>query len=257
MNAGASAACPPSEGPSPAPVLEAMGAARAAGRMVTILTIGSSSTAGVGASDRRTTSFPAVLAHRLVEAWGEGTVEVINAGVSGETGPATLKRLTAFLAQAEKPQLVVWQVGTNDVLFGGRPDRLSKLVGEGLDAASAAGVPVILVDQQYFPAARESTRYEEFVGAVDSAAAARGTPLLSRYAMMRRWAIEDPQGFAASLSWDRFHMSDAGYACLGASLADAVLAAVAAAPKAAPSAAPAGRAQADGGAAGGPAPGRR
>lgn len=226
------AACPAVDAPSPAPVLDAASAARAAGRPVAILAIGSSSTAGIGASDRRTTSFPAVLAHRLVEAWGEDTVEVTNAGVSGESAPATVKRLKAFLAGSDRPHLVIWQVGTNDVLFGGRPDGLRALVGEGLDAAAAAGVPVIVVDQQYFPTVLDRAGYEAFVAAVGEAAAAHGTPLVSRYAMMKRWAADDPEGFAAALSWDRFHMSDQGYACLGGAVADMVLGAVRAAPAA-------------------------
>lgn len=50
-------------------------------------------------------------------------------------------------------------------------------------------------------------------------------PLLRRYAMMKQWAAQDPQGFRKTLAWDSFHMNDAGYACLAEALAPGIVAA--------------------------------
>ncbi|MFG1393702.1 SGNH/GDSL hydrolase family protein [Xanthobacter agilis] len=222
--AASALACPPEVRPNPALSLAPAAAERVrSGAALRILAIGSSSTAGVGAS-RPEANYPSQLARRLVEALGEGRVEVTNAGVSGESAPATVKRLEAFLSAAEKPDLVLWQVGTNDVIFGGTPERLGALVGRGLDAA--AGVAAVVIDQQYFPLILDLGRYEQFVAAVGEAAAERQVPLLGRYAMMKQWAAEDPDGFRHLFSWDRFHMNDKGYACLAQELADAVVQAV-------------------------------
>lgn len=222
-------ACPFGAPPSPALVLAPPAAERVrAGEVLRILAIGSSSTAGVGAS-RPLATYPAQLARLLVEALGEGRVEITNAGVSGESAPATLRRLEAFLAQEEKPDVVLWQVGTNDVIFGGTPERLGALVRRGLDAASAGGVATAVIDQQYFPLILDVPKYERFVAAVADAAAERKVPLLRRYAMMKQWAAEDPAGFRGLFSWDRFHMNDKGYACLAEDLAAGIIAAVGAA----------------------------
>lgn len=235
LAAAPAAACPPSARPSPALVMEAGARALREGQPVRILAIGSSTTAGVGAS-RADQNYPSQLAQRLVDALGEGRVEVTNAGVSGETGPSALARLQGFMRVQPAPHLVIWQVGTNDVIFGGDPARLRALVSEGLAAIADGGAAAVVIDQQYFPAISDLQRYEAFVAAVDGAAAARGVPLLRRYAMMKQWALKDPAGFRGTLSWDSFHMNDAGYSCLADLLAPSILSAVrpAAPPRPAP-----------------------
>lgn len=237
--AAAAMACPPQARPSPPLAADLRGPARAQGRALVILAIGSSTTVGVGAS-RPEASFPAQLAGRLTQAWGEGAVTVLNAGVSGESAPATLKRLEAFMAHKPVPDLVIWQVGTNDLIFGSSAARLGAAVGQGLDAVAAAGARAMVIDQQYYPGILNVPRFETFVAAVGEAAAARKVPLLARYAMMKEWAGRDPGGYRDLLSWDRFHMSDAGYACLAELLAFTILAAADPAPAAA---APAGQAK--------------
>jgi len=222
-------ACPASARPTPPLVLTAAAAERVkADAPLRILAIGSSSTAGVGAS-RPDHAYPARLAHLLDQALGEGRVQMTNAGVSGESSPATLNRLLAILAGPERPDLVIWQVGTNDAIFGNTPERLGAGVAQGVEAAAAAQVALILMDQQYFPTILDKAAYERFVAAVDAAASAHGTPLLHRYAMMKQWSVDDPQGFRGLFWWDRFHMNDKGYACLAELLAGAVVDAVQAA----------------------------
>lgn len=220
--AGRADACPPSARPAPVPVLNSAAAALKAGRPLQILAIGSSSTAGVGASATDRT-YPSQLAQRLADALGPDAAVVFNAGVSGESAPATLKRLAALVGGAPKPDLVIWQVGTNDVAFGGTPERLAQNVAAGLDIIRRAGAVPIIIDQQYYPALRDVPRYEIFVATVARETAARNVTLLRRYDMMKQWASDDPKGFAGLFWWDKFHMSDAGYACLATLLADAIV----------------------------------
>ncbi|MFG1375274.1 SGNH/GDSL hydrolase family protein [Xanthobacter autotrophicus] len=222
----AAIACPDDVRPAPPLVLTQAAKARAEGRPLRILAIGSSTTVGTGASSTAT-NYPSQLALRLDAALGEGRVEITNAGVNGESAPATLSRLDLFLQAPPVPDLVLWQVGTNDVIFGGHPERLKQLVGKGLDAIAAAGAAVLVIDQQYYPAILDLDRYESFVAAVGAAAAERGAPLLPRYLMMKQWAAQDPAGLRATLAWDRFHSNDKGYACLADLLALAIVAAMA------------------------------
>ena len=124
---------------------------------------------------------------------------------------------------------MLWQVGTNDVIFGGTPERLRALVRQGLEATAKADVATTIIDQQYFPLILDVAKYERFVAAVDEVAVERKAPLLRRYAMMKQWASDDPESFKGLFAWDRFHMNDTGYACLAEQLAGTIAAAVRAA----------------------------
>ncbi len=189
------------------------------GEPVRVLAIGSSSTEGVGASTPRA-SYPALLEENLRDRWPV-EAEVDNAGVSGEVASATLTRLEALLAE-DKPDLVIWQVGTNDAVRGEAEETFRALVERGVAAAARAGVDLVLVDQQYFPAIRDPARYERYVRIVEEVGTRRGVSVFSRYALMRGWAERSPEEIRAALAPDGFHMSDRGYACLAGLLAESL-----------------------------------
>jgi acyl-CoA thioesterase-1 len=178
---------------------------------VRILAIGSSSTQGVGAS-APAFSYPAQLQDDLARVW-KGTVRVENAGKGGETIPETLRRLEAAL-RADKPDLVIWQVGTNDAVKGGDEAGFSTLLRQGIDAAQALGVEVVLVDQQYYPGIKDLSRYERFVSLVGAMAQSEQVPVFSRYKLMKAWGERSADTLKSMLSSDGFHMGDQGYDCL-------------------------------------------
>jgi len=184
---------------------------------VRILAIGSSSTEGVGATSPRKT-YPSLLQVKLAASWPVDTV-VSNAGRSGEIATATLGRLLRLLA-SEKPDLVIWQVGTNDALRGEREDSFRAAVTRGVDAALRSGAEMILMDPQYLTSLADRSRYERFVRIVDEIGADRQVSVMSRYALMRDWAKDAPQELAASLSGDGLHLSDRGYDCLASLLSE-------------------------------------
>jgi acyl-CoA thioesterase-1 len=184
---------------------------------VRILAIGSSSTEGAGASSPRKT-YPSQLQAKLSASWRVDTV-VTNAGRSGEVAAATVNRLQKLLA-GDKPDLVIWQVGTNDALRGEREDALRAAVAKGVNASLTAGVEMILMDPQYLPSLSERNRYERYVRIVDDVGSERQVSVLSRYALMRGWAQSSPEELAASLSADGLHLSDRGYDCLAGVLAE-------------------------------------
>ena len=196
-----------------------------AGEPVRILAIGSSSTEGVGASDKAH-SYPAQLAQRLRAAWPSADIEIRNAGIGGETADETLARLEGLLSESRKPDLVLWQVGTNDAVRGTGEEAFERRLRHGIALVKQAGSELVILDQQFFPGIKDVAQYERYVRTIETNAASAHVAVFSRYALMRGWASEDPALLAGMLSRDGFHMSDKGYSCLADSLSGEMVATV-------------------------------
>lgn len=100
----------------------------------TIICLGDSITSGVGAAGR---PYPGLLAEKL-------GVEVINAGVSGDTSEDGLARVDEVLDQ--DPWLVIVELGGNDILQQLTPARSEAALREILDRLLAARVVPVLVE---------------------------------------------------------------------------------------------------------------
>jgi acyl-CoA thioesterase I len=209
-----------SECPAESSALELDGAKLAkinsgANSVLDILAIGSSSTEGVGASSPAHT-YPADLADELAREKTAATVR--NAGVGGELAATTLQRLKAAL-KSGWPELVIWQVGTNDALVGVEESSFRATVEAGIAAVRAAHVPLLLVDPQFAAKPPDVARYERFVAMVDDIGQKLRVPVVSRYAMMKRWGAKKA---LALLSGDGLHMNDLGYYCLAHAIAEEI-----------------------------------
>lgn len=112
---------------------------------ITIVAVGSSSTAGAGAS-LAAASYPNQV--ELKQHFPNHSIAVINRGVGGEEVGDMLKRFDTGVL-AEHPDLVLWQLGTNSVI---RDDRLSDTsIHDGLNKIRAVGADVVLIDPQFAP----------------------------------------------------------------------------------------------------------
>lgn len=105
----------------------------------TILAFGDSLFAGYGLNPAD--SIPAQL-ERALKAKGHD-VRMVNAGVSGDTTADGLARLGWSLA--DKPDLVLVELGANDALRGLDPDRARANLDRILAQLKAAKIPVLLV----------------------------------------------------------------------------------------------------------------
>ncbi|MXP62113.1 SGNH/GDSL hydrolase family protein [Roseomonas sp. M0104] len=203
-------------------VLPATRAALRAGRPVTILALGSSSTEGVGASSAQGT-YPARLQAKLRHALTGHALSVANRGKGGEDAAQMVARLGREL-EATHPTLVIWQAGANSAARRENPARFAALMQEGIARIQAAGADLVLMDNQRSPVILASTGHEAFDAALARLADANHASLFSRGALMRRW---EQAGLPATavLSADGMHHNDLGYECLSAALAEAILAA--------------------------------
>ena len=114
-------------------------------------------------------AYPNRLAAQLRRQYPTADITVLIRGKGGEDAPEMMKRLQAEVIDV-KPDLVIWQVGTNAVLRNLDPAETAKLVEDGVARIQAAGADVVLVDPQYSPRVTEHAEERE----PDGAAARQG-----------------------------------------------------------------------------------
>ena len=121
----------------------------ATGEPITIVALGSSSTAGAGASSSLN-SYPSQLALELQRHFPGHRISVLNRGVNGEEVPDMLKRFDEAVI-ANKPDLLLWQMGTNSLIRDHTLNDRGASIREGVDKARAIGSDVVLIDPQFAP----------------------------------------------------------------------------------------------------------
>jgi len=190
------------------------------GKPVTIVAVGSSSTFGVGASSS-SAAYPARLEALLKERFPSASIKVFNRGVNGEDAPEMLLRFNRDVIAA-KPDLILWQVGTNAVLHNPRIVGQASLIRLGIERLKATGADVVLIDPQYAPAviARPNTR--RMVDLIHAEAREERAGVLRRFALMRSWYEARHMAFADFVSPDGLHLNDWSYDCMARQLAGAI-----------------------------------
>jgi lysophospholipase L1-like esterase len=190
------------------------------GGPLVIVALGSSSTAGVGASSK-SAAYPAVLERELKLRLGS-RVRVLNRGVGGETVERTAARIDLDVTPFH-PTLVVWQTGTNDLLRSRPPQIFEKILEAGILRMRRRGIDVILMSPQYFPAGERRSNLNAYLRAIDRVGELYDVPVLHRHQIMAYWAASGELTLRQMLAHDLFHMSDDGYRCLGEVVADFIL----------------------------------
>jgi acyl-CoA thioesterase-1 len=210
---------------SPAAVSAGAWFARTAARLserkpVTIVAIGSSSTFGMGASSSAA-AYPARLEALLKEHFPNTAIKVLNRGVNGEDAPEMLARFDRDVIEA-KPDLILWQVGTNAVLRSPEISGQASLIRLGIDRLKATGADVVLIDPQYAPAVLAKPQARRMVELIRAEAHEEGAGVLRRFALMRSWYEARHMAFAEFVSPDGLHLNDWSYDCIARQLAGAI-----------------------------------
>ncbi len=187
---------------------------------VTIVAMGSSSTAGVGATsvDR---NYPTQLEKRLNARFPQVVFHVINRGMSGAVDREMLARFEEDV-HAANPDLVLWQVGTNALLNSDGITKEGDVMRDGLRRLRAIGADVVLIDPQYAPKVLKDPDAEPMVELIRTIAREEGVPVFRRWAQMKDWKEERNIAFETFLSADLFHMNDWSYACWAEALSGAI-----------------------------------
>ena len=159
---------------------------------VKIVAIGSSSTIGEPGID----PYPVRLEKFLRDEYRRAGITVINKGVSGQEAPIELLRFDRDVV-AERPDLVIWQVGTNAVWQSPNNNppppsfiQTTKAIQDGLvklrdDAPQA---DVILMDLQYLPGVLTPAKQDRAIAMVEmisEIARKAGVNVLRRFAFMK------------------------------------------------------------------------
>jgi lysophospholipase L1-like esterase len=190
-----------------------------AGDALTIVAIGSSSTAGAGASSPAH-SYPSQLALDLRNRFPKTTITMINRGINGEEVADMLKRFDQVIAA--KPDLVLWQLGTNSVIREHQIPDHAAAIRAGLERIRATGADVVLIDPQYAPKVIVKPEAEHMVELIATTAKRENVDLFRRYEVMKHWYNDDHIKFESFVSPDGLHMNDWSYACFAKGLAIAI-----------------------------------
>ncbi|WP_213285904.1 GDSL-type esterase/lipase family protein [Bradyrhizobium sp. sGM-13] len=156
-----------------------------------IVAIGSSTTAG----DGKIKPYPERLLSLLQAQYPKGRITMVNQGVGGQEAPIELERFDTDVI-AEKPDLVIWQVGTNAVwqrLDHNPPppsfDETCRAIRDGLvKLRDETQADLILMDLQYVPAVLTPAKKDKamaMVSAISELAQDAGVNVFRRFAFMK------------------------------------------------------------------------
>jgi lysophospholipase L1-like esterase len=154
-----------------------------------IVAIGSSTTAGEGSIP----PYPGRLLSFLRNEYPNTGIMMVNKGVGGQEAPSEFQRFYTDVIP-EKPDLVIWQVGTNAVWQSPDQnppsfDETTKAIRDGLvKLRDETKADVILMDLQYLPAVLTPAKKDKaiaMVGAISELARDAGVNVFRRFAFMK------------------------------------------------------------------------
>ena len=188
-------------------------------RGLRIVTLGSSSTQGTGASIEATRSYPAQLGRVLNWRHPEAEVEVINKGIAGEIVTKNLARLNRDVL-ALKPDVVVWQVGTNDAIYLGNATAVMVQVRRGIRRIRDGGAGLVLTSGQPLPNKKLNWPLLAIRNALLEVAREERVPVLDRYKLLEWWETSGTLYPDEIIGPDALHMTNLSYECFARRIAD-------------------------------------
>ncbi len=146
-------------------------------------------------------------------------VVMINRGVSGELSAQAAQRIKNEVALTE-PDLVLWQVGTNDALAYVPLDEFEQTVTDTLTWLKEHKIDVVLVGLQYVDRMKVDDNYRAVRDALRKIAAQENVMIVRRYEAQQFLARAESGG--GGLVPDEFQRNEAGYVCLSQYMARAI-----------------------------------
>lgn len=187
---------------------------------IQIVAIGSSSTAGSGASSPQA-SYPARLNAELERRFPGKDFVVANYGTGGQSAADMLERIKVSVLD-NPPSLVLWQTGVNDAINNVGVPQFRQTLDTGIRLLKEANVDVVLIDMQFFPRAERVAGYEDYLRAMRLTAEQHKIPLFRRFAVMKHLVRSGQHGPGQLLEPDSIQPNDLSYGCLADLIAEAL-----------------------------------
>jgi lysophospholipase L1-like esterase len=199
--------------------LRALSRAVRAKSHVKVLAIGSSSTVGVGASSPSAT-YIARLETSLEGSMKGFDFDGVGRGMSGEVAQGAADRMRKEVEET-KPDLIVWQVGTNDALRHVSIDGFKGCLKTTLAWLADNKIDVVLIDPQFGTSLTKDAYYEKVVAAVAEVAREQHVMLVDRFEAMRE--LQHERGDRFYLTADNLHLNDRGHRCMAEQLSRSIV----------------------------------
>jgi lysophospholipase L1-like esterase len=191
-------------------------AALAKHQRIKILAIGASASAGPGVLHGGYTGEARQILRQAIKGLD---VVMINRGVSGELASQAASRIKNEVALIE-PDMVLWQVGTNDALAYVPLEEIEATIVETLTWLREHKVDVVLVGLQYVDRMEQDEHYRKVREMLRNVAARENVLIVRRYEAQRLLAQAALSG--GGLYPDEFERTEAGYTCLAQYMARAI-----------------------------------
>jgi lysophospholipase L1-like esterase len=157
---------------------------------------------------------------KLLEQANKGiNVVIINRGVSGELAADAARRIRIEVA-LDDPNLVLWQVGTNDALAYVPLDQIAETVTDTVRWLKAHKVDVVLVGLQFVKGMAQDEHYRAVRALMRKIAAQENVVIVRRYEAME--LIAQASGDDPTSIPDMFERAESSYACLAQYVARAI-----------------------------------
>ena len=178
----------------------AQAAKRDASKVITIVALGDSLTAGYGLS--RQQAWPSLVAEKMRTAGYE--FEIVNAGSSGDTTAGGLRRLPAILRAHHKIDIFVVELGINDAFRGAPIEQIRSNLQAIVDQVRAQqpGASIVIAGMQL-----PNVSSDDYVGAFGEIFRAVAE---KNRATLIPFFLEGVGGNPELNQWDRVHPNAAG-----------------------------------------------
>ena len=147
-------------------------------------------------------------------------VVILNRGVSGEMAEDTAERIRSEVA-LRNPDLVLWQLGTNDALARIPPRDFEDTVRSTIRWLKENRIDVVLVGVQYTTRLARDENYVAIRDSLQKIAAEENILYVRRYDAMR--FIAQTRANLQLMAGDNFHLNDLGYRCMAEHIAHAMI----------------------------------
>lgn len=185
-----------------------------------ILAVGSAAMNTIGL-DSGVKSYPMLLEDLLKVALKGVDVDIINRGTGGEVAQTSADRIRSEVAQV-KPDLVLWQLGTNDALARVDPEQFTDIVTSTIAWLKSNDIDVVLVGLQYTSRFARDESYFAIKRALDKIAKDEHILYVKRYDAMK--FIAQTRAKVHLMTSDNYHLSEIGTQCQAEHVARAMIA---------------------------------